>query len=330
MTQQETAVGGATDNDPVIAAEPTLEDRFAAFAEDTGEEGDEAPEQPPEAAEGDEAPELDETELEAEGDEPSPIQAPVSWTAEEKEEFKNLPRAVQETLTRREAEREKFVQSKAQEARQTRHVVEQQAAEWRTSKLEADARLLADMLPPIPERPSYQLQAEDPYTFAQQMDWYENAVAQRNAIAQRYDQIQAEIGSVQKTTAEQAQQLSHQILQENFPEFLDPAKGPELKTKLTATALALGYSQEQLNSVDGHDILAMRTAHEWKTKSDKYDALMAKQMEKVREAKSLPRVSRPGSAPVRGAVANERYTADRQAMRDGNRDAAARVFGRFV
>lgn len=325
MTQPEEAVGGATNDEPVVAAEPTLEDRFAAFSEEPQEE----PETAEEPVEGETAAEEPETEAEAEDDLP-PIKPPVSWTAEEQEEFKTLPRALQETLTRREAEREKFVQSKAQEAKQTRHIVEQQAADWRTAKLEADARLLAEMLPQVPERPSYQLQAEDPYSFAQQMDWYESAVAQRNAIAQRYEQIQAEIGQVQQTKLAQSQQLSHELLQENFPEFFDAAKGPELKNQLTATALALGYSQDQLNDVDGRDILAMRTATEWKTKADKYDALMAKQMEKVREAKTLPRVSRPGTAPAKGALANERYSADRQAMREGNKDAAARVFGRFI
>jgi len=53
-------------------------------------------------------------------------------------------------------------------------------------------------------------------------------------------------------------------------------------------------------------------------------------MEKVREAKNMPRVSKPGTAQAPGAAANQRYTADREAMRRGDKDAASRVFGRFL
>jgi hypothetical protein len=44
----------------------------------------------------------------------------------------------------------------------------------------------------------------------------------------------------------------------------------------------------------------------------------------------MPRVSKPGVAQGKGAVANQRYTADRQAMKSGDQDAAARVFSRFL
>jgi hypothetical protein len=42
------------------------------------------------------------------------------------------------------------------------------------------------------------------------------------------------------------------------------------------------------------DIIAMRKVAELKAKADKYDALQAKKMEKVRAAKGLPRVATPG------------------------------------
>src|SRR3569833_3175336 len=62
------------------------------------------------------APELDADDLpdgEPDSDEAGPaIAPPVSWTAEEKAKFQALPRDVQETLARRESERERFIQSK--------------------------------------------------------------------------------------------------------------------------------------------------------------------------------------------------------------------------
>jgi hypothetical protein len=327
MTQQDTAVGGS--NDTVVAAEPTLEDRFAAFGEDQQDE-----EEPVAAEDGGdgndppEPPENDDAEDEP-GEDPA-IDPPVSWTAEEKEEFKSLPRALQETLTRREAEREKFVQSKAQEAAKTRLIVEQQAAEWRTTKLQADARLLQDMLPQVPEKPSPRLQLEDAYAYADQMEAYEWSIAQHNAIVQRHQEIQAELGQMQVTMKTQQSQLDEQTLRTQFPEFLDAEKGPELKKALASTALALGYSDDQLAHVDAQDVHAMKTASEWKAKADKFDTLMAKQMQTVRDAKALPKVSRPGAPVARGAVANQRYQADREAMRNGDRDAGARVFKNFI
>ncbi len=45
MTQPDEAVGGATNDEPVVAAEPTIEDRFAALADEPeGEPEGEAPE----------------------------------------------------------------------------------------------------------------------------------------------------------------------------------------------------------------------------------------------------------------------------------------------
>ncbi len=325
MTQPTEAVGGS--NDTVVAAEPTLEDRFAAFGDDQQEEEELAPEA---EEEGDLPIVAEEGEPETEGEaEDPPIAAPVSWTAEEKEEFKNLPRALQETLTRREAEREKFVQSKAQEAAKTRLTVEQQAAEWRTAKLQADAKLLQEMLPAIPEKPSPRLQLEDAYAYADQMETYEWAVAQHNAIVQRYDQIQGEIGQTQDAIKQQAAAIDAQTLKDQFPDFLDAEKGPELKKNLASTALALGYSDDQLAKVDASDILALKQASEWKAKAEKFDTLMAKQMQNVRAAKALPKVSRPGAPVGKGLVANQRYEADRQAMRQGDKNAAMRVFDRF-
>lgn len=330
MTQPTEAVGDAT-NDTVVAAEPTIEDRFAAAMTDEPVEEQDEPEAQEEPEQPLEEQAEDEPELEAkEEDTDPPIQPPVSLTAEEKEAFKNWPRDAQEAITRRVGELEKGFQAKAQEAAKTRLTVEQEAASWRTSKLEADAKLLQEMLPQIPPKPAARMQIEDPYGYAEQMDQYDWAVAQHNAIVQRYDQIQSELSSTQETMKQQEAQLSVKLLQENFPEYLDPEKGPELRKALGSTALALGYSDDQLAKVDGQDILAMKVAHEWKSKADKYDALMAKQMEKVREAKNLPRVTRPGAAQPRGAVANQRYQADRDAMRRGDKDAAARVFKNFL
>lgn len=325
MTQlpEEGAVGGAND-DPIIAAEPTLEERLGAAISDDEPEAPEAP-QPEEAVE----PELTPEDVADEG-EAEPIAPPVSLTAEEKEAFKSWPREAQEAFTRRVGELEKGLHTKAQEAARTRAAVEQEALQTFQQLSTTYAEQLKLLAPQIPQRPSHQLQAEDPYAYAEQMDYYEYAVAQHNHVQQQL----AHVAQRQAQVAQQAMTLQNQqteaLLKEHFPEYLDPEQSPKLREKLSAAAIRVGYTQDQLANVDGRDILAMREVANALEKADKYDALMKQKMEKVRSAKDLPRVSRPGVAQAPGAVANQRYQADREAMRNGDRDAAARAIARFL
>lgn len=324
MTQPEQAVGGASDT--VVAAEPTIEDRFAVLADQEPEE--EEPEEGPVEDQPEILPEEDEPEVEA--DDVPPIKPPASWNTEEQEEFKQLPRALQETLTRRESERERFVQSKSQEAKQAGLAAQQQLVEQVTQAQGHYLQTLQSVLPELPEKPPAHLMATDPALYAQLMENHENALAWHVHAQEQAQSIQQQQQAARQQLLQHELQATQERLQSDFPEYLDPAQGPELRTKLGSTALALGYSQDQLAQVNAQDILAIRTATSWKDKADKYDALMAKQMDKVRAAKSLPRVSRPGSSPQKGAVANERYTADRKAMQQGDKDAANRVFSRFL
>lgn len=332
MTQPEEAVGGANDA-PVVAAEPTIEDRLTAAIDAPQDDPDKKPEDPPEAGE-EEAPvaeaELTEEDVaEAEAAEP-PIKPPVSWTAEEQEEFAKLPRELQETVTRREADREKFVQSKAQEAKQAQAAAEKQAVEQLNGRLQAHATALESLLVAVPQKPSYQLQADDPDAFAYHMDAHERAAAHNQWVEQQIANATHEAGRAAQVLQQHVLQETEAVLRDQFPEYLDATTGPELKQRLGSTARELGYTDDQLANVDGWDILAMRKANEWREDAMKYRALMAKKMEKVREAKNLPRVSRPGTSTGPGAVANQRYQADREAMKGGDLDAAARAVARFL
>ena len=314
-------VGGATD-EPVIAAEPTLEDRLAAATE-LPEETDEAPQ----GAE----PELTEEDVSDEDEaEVPPITPPVSWTGENKARFAELPRDVQEYISQRETEREKFVQSKAQEAKLIETRVQAEASDAFKNVAQTFAQQLVALRAELPARPSHQLQADDPYTYAEQMDAYERAAAHNQWIERQVGTVTQQLQQARAADHQRSQMETLTVLQTDFPEYLDDAKGPEIRQKLGSTAQSLGYSAEQIAAADHADIKAMKLATEWREKAEKYDRLMSKKMEKVREAKGMPRVSRPGTAQGPGAAANQRYSADREAMRKGDRDAATRVFSRFL
>lgn len=329
MTQPAEAVGGGA-NDTVIAAEPTLEDRLNAALDEAPEGDTEAPNAEAEEVQLTADDVQDDDTPAGEADELPPIAPPVSWTGENKEKFADLPRDVQEYIAQRETDREKFVQTKAQEAARTRSAVETEALQAIQQINGTYAEQLKMLVPQIPQRPSHQLQAEDPYAYAEQMDYYEQAVAQHNWVQQQLATVGQRQAQAQQQLVALQNQETQRLLEAEFPEYLDPEQRPQIQQKLAAVAIELGYSEDQLANVDGKDILAMRAVANLKDKADKYDALMKQKMEKVRQAKDLPRVSRPGAGQPAGAVANQRYQADRQAMRSGDRDAAARVFGHFL
>ena len=216
---------------------------------------------------------------------------------------------MQETLARRESERERFIQSKAAEAATSRAHAERAALSEIARLSQSYADQFHQALPHIPERPSYQLQIDDPVAFAEQMDAHERALAQHDFVQQQIHYARAQASQAQQVLRAQAQQHFHAVLAQEYPEFLHPSEGPKLREHLGSIALELGFPAENLAEVDASDVLAMRKAAEWKTKADKYDALTTQKRDKVREAKSLPRLSRPGSAQPRaqqGAQAVER------------------------
>jgi hypothetical protein len=318
MTDPEQAAAGA--DDPVIAAEPSIEDRFATLTDGLAEEGAE------------EAEELAGTEEAGEDDEPEipPIAAPASWTAEEQEEFSRLPHALQQTLTRREAEREKVVQARVREAGQARSQAEGEARAVMQQLQDTYIAQIQALLPAIPERPSHQLQADDPRAFGEKMDAYEGAVAQHQWAQQQLQVLQQDRAAAEQAARAQDVQREAAALRETLPEWFDEVEGPKLRQRAGPIAAELGYSAEQLNDATASEIAALVKAAEWKAKADKLDALMAKKMETVRAANGMPRVSKPGVPQGKGAVANQRYTADRQAMKNGDRNATTRVFKAFV
>lgn len=331
MTHPQGEVGGS--NDTVVAAEPTIEDRFAAAYDEQPPEEEEAPQGDlnPEDAAALEAEvaeeELAEADLE-ESDLP-PIEAPVSLNAEEKEAFKTWPREAQEAISRRVGELEKGLHTKAQEVKTATAKVEQEARERIERVQNVHVQALQAMLPEIPARPDPRLQPRDPNGYANQLAQHEWAVTQHQQAQQLIQHVAAEQEAAERAAAQQEASENEALLKEKFPEYFGD-NAAELERSLRSTAISLGYSEDQLAHVNAQDVLAMKQASEWKAKADRFDTLMAKQMERVREAKKLPKVSRPGVAQGKGAVSNERYQADRNAMRNGDNDAAARVFKQFL
>ena len=282
-------VGNPADNDPADAFNAIAEEMLGGDQEEEPAEGDEALEPHAEEAE-------DDTDIEAEEiDELPPIEAPVSWDAEAKAKFAELPRELQETVTKREAERERFVQQKSQEAARAKQEVEQTAYQQLAQYERQVAEQIQSLASQIgPQRPDPAMLSYDPAGFYAQQAQYEQSVAQQRELQQQAQQY-AEQAKQREAMAEQVFHAEQtQKLVESFPEYLDPTNGPKLQAELSSVARELGYSPELISQARADDILAMKTAAEWKAKATRYDALMSKKMEKVRSAKGLPKVATPG------------------------------------
>lgn len=329
MTQPTEAVGGEP-----IAPEPTLEDRLsAALTDETEQQGEETEEAPAETEEGEqpETSEEAEDEPEIEAEDLPPIDAPSSWTAEEKAKFAELPRDVQETVTRREAEREKFVQAKAQEAAQTRQAAAREAAQLLAQAQQAHAQQLeqyAQQLAVNPPDPD--LITTDPARYAHQLKVFQHYSAQQQQAQREAQEAAAQAEQYEQLVKEQEAQAFRQHLETELPEFFDETKGPQIKQELTATAKFLGFSDEEIFSATSGQIVALKKIADVKAKADKYDALMRKQMERVRQGKSPPPVSKPGVARAPEARQRSAYEADREAMRRGDRAAEQRVISAIL
>jgi hypothetical protein len=324
MTQEATPVGGEA-----TPVEPT-KDYFTDLAEQEFGVTDEQEEEPAEAPEGEEA--ADDTDIEEEADDLPPIDPPVSLTAEEKEAFKNLPREAQEFTARRIGELEKGFNTKAQEAAQARQTAISQATAELAQIEQGYAQHFQQLAEQLqPQRPNPQLLQVDPAAFYAQQANYENTIAQQRELQQRSQEFaqQAQARAQQIAQAEQAEQT--RIIVEQFPEYADPTTGPALRQKLSAVAKRLGYPDELIGQARATDILAMREVASALEKADKYDALMAKKMEKVRAAKGLPKVATPGvaqgSEQLRAKSAQAAFEIAKTAK---NRDQAGAAFHEFL
>jgi hypothetical protein len=171
MTQEETPVGGeatAPAADPYEAFTEAWDNSVPLDAEQEEEEPAEQGEEPSLEAD-------DDTVAEEEADDLPPIDAPVSWDAEAKELFKNLPREAQEIVAKRESERERFVQQKSQEACARARTEAEQAAIQQLAQIEQGYaqhfQQIAEQI--MPQRPNPMLLQHDPQAFYAQQANYE-------------------------------------------------------------------------------------------------------------------------------------------------------------
>jgi hypothetical protein len=236
-----------------------------------------------------------------------PIEPPRSWSKDEKERFKALPRETQEYLAERETERDREIRRTQNEAADKLKglTAKEQAAEQARLQYEAalpqllqslqsqqagefaDIRTLADV-----ER----LARED---WPRYLQW---DVAQKKLAA-----VQQEMLSAQQRQAHEAQQKfsdfarkEDDLFTEKVPDMADPEKAAKLKSAALAHLKELGFEEAELASTwngqggislrDHRMQLLIRDATLWREAQSKA---------KAATTKPVPPVQRPGVAQSR-------------------------------
>lgn len=243
----------------------------------------------------------EEQQEEAEEAIPAP---PNSWSKEDGEAWKDLTPAAREIVMRREGERDKFIADAGRRAAEARKTVEREAMEAVAARADDYAQKLdAFMRQSLPQAPDINLLAsDDPNAviyYQRQKALYDHAIAQHYSVQQEVDQARAQATAARDTAqqsrlAEEAQRLAEQL-----PEWADPSARGKLLNELQTVGADLGYSPELMADAGATDILALKKAAEWKAKAQKFDKLMAKRMDTVRSAKTMPRMTRPGGVTTR-------------------------------
>lgn len=258
--------------------------------------------EPEDESEGDEPEEEDEGEAD-EADEPTEaIKPPVSLNKEQRAAFEQLPPELQKVWAETEAQRNEQVRQKTTEAaeatRNATAVAQSQLAAIQ-QQYATELEVYAQAFQPV--KPDYNLLATDPAAYAQQSAIYEEMSAQYDTLMQQVAQVRGQAQQAQYQAAQQNIEAEQALLKAQWPEILDPAKQADIWNSIVETGKDLGFSQDNLSNSSASELLALKTANEWRAKAAKWDAFQSSKMHKVRAAKALPKVATPGTAAPRTA-----------------------------
>ena len=306
---------------------------FADFLDDSGElEASEEEEEDEQSDEGEEALDEEAHDESDEQEELPAIEPPVSWGTDAKELFAQLNPALQQQIVEREAQREKFIQTKAQEASEAKRsarIEAESAFAERQRQYANEVEYFASQL--APQRPDPAILQQNPVLFYQLQAEYEQGVAQQQQLQQRAIQAREEARQREEFAAYEQLQADMAVLAQQVPDWADEGKRAAFLTDVTKVGVELGYPQELLAQATAQDVLALKKALDWKSKAAKYDALQKTKMEKVRSAKTLPKVVKPGVAPTRGEINSNRAQRAWEGVKTArSKEAQADAFATFL
>ncbi|MCA1955271.1 hypothetical protein [Zymomonas sp.] len=182
-----------------------------------------------------------------------------------------------------------------------------------------------------PKKPDPQLLVSDPASYAAQLASYEDLTAKRDQIVQEVIQISRQNEMAELAARQAWAQGEHQRLMSIFPEWADDNQRPAILAAFEETGRHLGYPDHVLAAADSNDIMALKKAHEWRRKSEKWDALQQGKTAAIKSAKISRKTAVPGTSQPYGAAKSRKLNESLGQLRKSGdvRSAAAAMNALF-
>lgn len=247
-----------------------------------------------------------------------PIEPPRSWTKEEKAEFAELPRSMQEKISARETARESDFRRRQNAATEAAKAAEAELATARQQRAQYEQALPA-LLQTLQSQnnaefsdirsweDAQKLAAEDPFRYAQWDLHQKRMQSVQTEMAQTQAQMQREQAQrYEQWSAEQDAKFADMA-----PEFKDPKQAEKVQTQAVQYLKDIGFDEAEIgDSWTGKRPLPLRDA---RMQALVRDAMRWRSAEAKRaevSAKPVPPVQRPGTPMSSG----ERSQASLQAL----------------
>lgn len=302
-----------------------VEESEAGEADDAGASDDETPTDDDDAEAGEQ-----DAEAKKKAKVPA-IDAPVSFSAEEKADFAKLPPATQRAVARRESEREQLLTKRTQETADAKKAAEAAVAATESERQKYAAELVpiiqgmaatfldefADIKSPADLQ---KLANDDPAR-------YSRFAAKRDAI----NAAQAEVAKLEDAKrADQKKWLDNhlgeqrKLLVEKWPEMADPEKGKANRDKVVDYLKGSGFTDQDLPMIlsDHRAVLLVRDA----LRARELDTAEAERVRKADEAKrslkgkqvkKAVKSAKPGNAEDKGPNGEQHAAMKQRAIRSG-------------
>lgn len=300
-------------------SQETPESIEEAAAEETA-----APEESAEEAVEAEAPEAEASEEESSADEAETpiIEPPSSFTEDEKAWFAELPPEAQETIQRRESDRDRAFNKRNQELAEERRNFDRQRQETEANlqqrMQETEAALTAlQSLGDQAEPDWLALSQEDPAEYVRQKaawDQRQDAISRAQAAQEQQRQDQLRQFQAQMDEKRESEMTA---LVSQWPEWADRGKAEKLAADVRDTLADYGYSaQEQESLMDHRALLVLRDAMA-------YRDLQKAKPRTVKQVREAPKMVKPGQPKTKGDRDAEEVKGLRAAVQSNPKDRDA-------
>lgn len=259
-----------------------------------------------------------EAEPEAQPEPEAPaIEAPKSWSAEDREAWATLTPEAQKIVAAREADRDRTVSKALSEKDRATKQANEQAAQ-----AAADFRSKAEAVVPEALRRVTELEAIDLAALNQRDPHQAQQILfEREQARADYDKLQADIQSAQRVEYQAHVAKLVEELPTVVPDLVDPEKGTERVNAVGKFLSDMGIPQDQIRWVSATELALAYDAMRWRQSQDKARTAVAAA---TRPSTPPTRPVRPaGSAPASSQQSAVETAKNRLAKSGGIDDAVA-------